>query len=162
MPELTYILKGDEARPVTRLFHGTRYALGVAVAAHRIARYRQREVSVIDPKAGATQATIPRRPLEIWAMPSREDMARLIHCLDGSYDGRNRMLVAFDTEISWIRTGMDALSEEITLGKGGRRRKREMLQRRKRTWYILQFLYEMRQDVATRFEGMGDAGNGDG
>jgi hypothetical protein len=32
LPELTYILKGDEARPVTRLAHGTRYALGILIA----------------------------------------------------------------------------------------------------------------------------------
>ena len=38
LPELTYILKGDEARPITRLFHGTRYALGILTAARRISR----------------------------------------------------------------------------------------------------------------------------
>ena len=29
LPELTYILKGDEARPITRLYDGTRFALGI-------------------------------------------------------------------------------------------------------------------------------------
>jgi hypothetical protein len=38
MPELTYILRGDEARPITRLYHGIRFALGILVAAPRIAR----------------------------------------------------------------------------------------------------------------------------
>jgi hypothetical protein len=38
MPELTYILQGDEARPVTRLYHGTRFALGILVTARRITR----------------------------------------------------------------------------------------------------------------------------
>lgn len=38
MPELTYILKGDEARPITRLYDGTRFALGILAAARRIAR----------------------------------------------------------------------------------------------------------------------------
>lgn len=38
MPELTYILKGDEARPITRLYHGTRFALGIFFAAGQIAR----------------------------------------------------------------------------------------------------------------------------
>lgn len=38
MPELTYILKGDEARPITRLYHGTRFALGIFFAARQIAR----------------------------------------------------------------------------------------------------------------------------
>jgi hypothetical protein len=38
LPELIYILQGDEARPVTRLYHGARFALGILVAARRIAR----------------------------------------------------------------------------------------------------------------------------
>ncbi len=38
VPELTYILKGDEARPVTRLYHGTRFAIGILVAVRRIDR----------------------------------------------------------------------------------------------------------------------------
>ena len=38
MPELTYILRGDEARPITRLYHGTRFALGILAAARKIAR----------------------------------------------------------------------------------------------------------------------------
>jgi len=37
MPELTYILKGDEARPVTRLYHGTCFALGIYASAGKIA-----------------------------------------------------------------------------------------------------------------------------
>jgi hypothetical protein len=36
MPELTCILKGDEARPITRLYHGTRFAPGILVSARRI------------------------------------------------------------------------------------------------------------------------------
>jgi hypothetical protein len=40
LPELAYILKGDEARPVTRLYHGTRFALGILVSAGRIAAAR--------------------------------------------------------------------------------------------------------------------------
>jgi hypothetical protein len=39
LPELTYILKGDEARPVTRLIHGTRYAVGILMSVRRITRY---------------------------------------------------------------------------------------------------------------------------
>jgi hypothetical protein len=38
MPELTYILKGDEARPVTRLYHGVQFALGILIAVRRIER----------------------------------------------------------------------------------------------------------------------------
>jgi hypothetical protein len=42
LPELSYILKGDEARPITRLFHGTRYALGILANTRRIARHLRR------------------------------------------------------------------------------------------------------------------------
>jgi hypothetical protein len=42
LPELTYILKGNEARPVTRLYHGTRFALGILMTARRITRALQR------------------------------------------------------------------------------------------------------------------------
>jgi hypothetical protein len=42
LPELTYILKGDEARPVTRLFVGTRYALGLLFSARRITHHLTR------------------------------------------------------------------------------------------------------------------------
>ena len=38
MPELTYILKGDEARPITRLYHGTHFALGILMSTGRITR----------------------------------------------------------------------------------------------------------------------------
>src|SRR5689334_5580854 len=38
MPDLAYIRKGDEARPVTCLYHGTRYAVGILVSVRLIAR----------------------------------------------------------------------------------------------------------------------------
>ena len=43
LPELTYILKGAEARPITRLITGTRYALGILASAGSIRRHLQRE-----------------------------------------------------------------------------------------------------------------------
>lgn len=39
LPELTYILKGDEARPVTRLYHGMRFSLGILISTRRITRH---------------------------------------------------------------------------------------------------------------------------
>jgi hypothetical protein len=36
LPELTYILRGAEARPITRLATGTRYAFGIFLSARRI------------------------------------------------------------------------------------------------------------------------------
>jgi hypothetical protein len=38
LPDLAYFLRGDKARPVTRLVHGTRYALGILVTARQITR----------------------------------------------------------------------------------------------------------------------------
>jgi len=38
-PELTYILKRAEARPITRLITGTWFALGILISAVRIARH---------------------------------------------------------------------------------------------------------------------------
>lgn len=45
LPELTYILKGDEARPVTRLYHGIRYSVGILVTVRSISRYLSRPTS---------------------------------------------------------------------------------------------------------------------
>jgi hypothetical protein len=42
LPELTYILKGAETRPITRLITGTRYAFGILVNTRRIARHLHR------------------------------------------------------------------------------------------------------------------------
>jgi len=44
VPELTYILKGAEARPITRLITGTWYALGILTKASRIVRHLHREL----------------------------------------------------------------------------------------------------------------------
>jgi hypothetical protein len=41
-PELIYILKGTEARPVTRLITGTWYGLGILASTRRIARHLHR------------------------------------------------------------------------------------------------------------------------
>ena len=44
LPDLAYFLRGDKARPVTRLIHGTRYAIGILWSARRIARHLNRPV----------------------------------------------------------------------------------------------------------------------
>jgi hypothetical protein len=35
LPDLAYYLKGDEARPVTRLYHGIRFTIGILVSARQ-------------------------------------------------------------------------------------------------------------------------------
>lgn len=45
LPELYYILRGAEARPITRLVTGTHYALGILITTHKIARHLHRSVA---------------------------------------------------------------------------------------------------------------------
>jgi hypothetical protein len=59
LPELAYILKGDEARPVTRLIHGTRYAFGILVGVHQITRHINRPAP--DQSQPLTSAAAPKR-----------------------------------------------------------------------------------------------------
>lgn len=45
LPELCYILRGAEARPITRLITGTHYALGILITTQRIARHLHRSAA---------------------------------------------------------------------------------------------------------------------
>jgi hypothetical protein len=42
LPELAYILKGDEARPITRLISGSWFAVGILVKSNRITQHLHR------------------------------------------------------------------------------------------------------------------------
>jgi hypothetical protein len=53
LPELTYILQGDEARPVTRLYHGTRFAVGILLTVRRITRNLHRTAPIVRAAPGA-------------------------------------------------------------------------------------------------------------
>jgi hypothetical protein len=46
LPDLAYYLRGDKARPVTRLVHGTWYAIGIYMSADRIIRNLRQPVRV--------------------------------------------------------------------------------------------------------------------
>jgi hypothetical protein len=87
LPELTHILKGDEARPITRLIHGTRFALGILATARRIACRLQRPVP---------------------ALPSWIGM-------EGPE--RHISLVAARQEVDWRAHEVRAALDAITLGK---------------------------------------------
>jgi transcriptional regulator with XRE-family HTH domain len=65
VPELTYILQGDEARPVSRIYHGTRFALGILIAARRIARDLRRAAPVSDGQPASLQAVGHAEQLEL-------------------------------------------------------------------------------------------------
>jgi transcriptional regulator with XRE-family HTH domain len=58
LPELTYILQGDEARPVSRVYHGTRYALGILIAARRIARDLHRSAPLAESQPRPFQTAV--------------------------------------------------------------------------------------------------------
>jgi len=62
LPELTYILKEAEARPVTRLITGTGYALGILVTARRIAYDLNREPLTPHNTLAAQQSSSLEKP----------------------------------------------------------------------------------------------------
>jgi hypothetical protein len=57
LPELYYILRGAETRPITRLITGTHYALGILITTHRIAAHLHR--SAADDPAPAEATVLP-------------------------------------------------------------------------------------------------------
>ena len=65
LPELYYILRGDEARPITRLITGTHYALGILITTHRIARHLHRS-AVGEPAPAEATALPPARAEAEW------------------------------------------------------------------------------------------------
>ncbi len=69
LPELHYILRGAEARPITRLITGTHYALGILITTHRIAPHLHR--SAADDPAPAEATALPPARAEI-AWPFRD------------------------------------------------------------------------------------------
>ena len=111
-PELTYILRGTEARPVTRLITGSWYAFfGILVNARRIARHLHRpapgQPAVADapgPSAGHVGVLIPRvaspglvdiaGPLNLVASPSLYERmtARWDHARDGRLPDVQRLI----------------------------------------------------------------------
>jgi uncharacterized small protein (DUF1192 family) len=123
MPELTYILKGDEARPITRLYHGTRYAVGILATARRIAgrlshpgwagieeteHYRSiaEEQLAIDHRAaylraelGATKANLHRRPTG----QSDQESARW-------QDLFSRKVAELEAQLGYLQARSEALS----------------------------------------------------
>jgi hypothetical protein len=65
LPELCYILRGDEARPITRLITGTYYALGILITTRRIARHLHRS-AVGEPAPAEATALRPARAEAEW------------------------------------------------------------------------------------------------
>ena len=65
LPELTYILKGEETRPITRLFVGVRFALGILFKARRIADQLDR--AAVEAGEEPEGLVVPRQPRQLAA-----------------------------------------------------------------------------------------------
>jgi hypothetical protein len=123
-PELTYILKGTEARPVTRLITGSWYAFGILVNARRIALHLHRpapgQPTVADApgrSAGHVGISIPRLaspglvdiagPLNLVASPSLYDRmaARWNHARDGRLPDMQRLIDYLICDLRLMGTG---------------------------------------------------------
>jgi hypothetical protein len=61
LPELEYILRGKEARPVSRLVTGLRFAFGLAVAARRVSKQLRRSADAREP--AQIDLSLPRSPV---------------------------------------------------------------------------------------------------
>jgi hypothetical protein len=73
LPELAYILRGDEARPVTRLVHGTYYALGILAAVGRIGKRLNRPIQAQPSPAAEPPSPPPGGGLEHYARWGQRD-----------------------------------------------------------------------------------------
>ena len=60
----SHILKGDQARPITRLIHGTNYAIGILAATPRITCHLDRPVAHIPEQLAEPQIA----PAFVWAL----------------------------------------------------------------------------------------------
>jgi hypothetical protein len=60
LPELTYILRGAEARPITRLIIGIKFSAGLLITANRVARHLHRaSASTTQPQPAQADITFP-------------------------------------------------------------------------------------------------------
>jgi hypothetical protein len=114
LPELTYILKGDESRPVTRLYHGIRFALGILAAVRRITAELSRPspLTAALARIGAALTEVKLLVATISAMELELDLAtkrlRLLRSRRGATFAR-----AFEqTRLQWqIRATKNGLAE---------------------------------------------------
>jgi hypothetical protein len=138
-PELTYILGGTEARPVTRLITGSWYAFGILLNARRIARHLHRpapgQPAAADapgPSAGHVGVLIPRvaspglvdiaGPLNLVASPSLYERmtARWDHARDGRLPDVQRLIdyLVCDLRLMGRGEGVPARLLETAPGRG--------------------------------------------
>jgi hypothetical protein len=97
LPELTYILKGDESRPITRLYHGTRFSLGILTSAGRISARLGQPSPLAQANAHDDPALSPEMDLAARTQAILEELDRHrerrgqpVYVLDS--DGKTRVL----------------------------------------------------------------------
>jgi hypothetical protein len=108
LPELIYILRGAESRPITRLITGTKYAFGILVSANRISRHlyfiKVRAAPEIWNAISAVM-TMPASRFEPAAINAKDWIsigkkfrqgARI--ALNSSTDGRSNFLLTFEED----------------------------------------------------------------
>ena len=66
LPDLAYFLRGDEARPVTRLVQGTRFAVGILMAGRRMTRQPQARIHSLSILVDADCVRISGYPGREW------------------------------------------------------------------------------------------------
>jgi hypothetical protein len=134
LPDLAYFLRGDKARPVTRLVHGTRYALGIVVAARRIARHLDRA----EPAVGSAQEAIQHLvPWTIWDVKALlMELDSLIHGQE-VIDWKPRALAMVDREIVRVRVSHEAVTDELERAEAKRLAYRVMSMRHSRRERLL-------------------------
>jgi hypothetical protein len=148
LPELTYVLKGDEARPVTRVYHGTRFALGILLSVNHIARQLDRPVSAARYDCLAFEAIVARVVLD--ENVQLANLNRILHGLET--DPKTTTFAAVDRQIILAQTYGDALSRLARSKTATRRQRRELPERQDVLRRRLQALHVAQAAVEAHYE----------
>jgi hypothetical protein len=143
LPELTYILKGDEARPVTRLYHGTRFAIGILLTARRIAEQLNRAL-VAEP--AGRDAIIMRA----YHALLDEQLARLQRMDSARTEDSGVTLAELDREITETRLMIKSISGIIDRAECSRFTRRALRACRETQQNLLQILVDTHRFVEVR------------
>jgi hypothetical protein len=148
MPELTYILKGDHARPITRLYHGTRFALGILVSAQRIAAHLDRPASAEESaRRGSDHHFIPG--WMIFEGPEGENR-NLNRALDPG--AKRQLLTTVDLSILEGRRQLKVLSAAIDREGIPRKQRWRLRKQRDSLAGLIQDFCGAREDIEANFE----------
>lgn len=148
MPELTFILKGDEARPITRLYHGTRYAVGILATAPCIAS----RLGLAAPYARGDYLAFDRIVPSVTLMNDIQYacLSNILHRLI-VVDHKSLLLAGVERRMREMQMYVDALSQMMSQADLTRRQKREISEQRDSTRHLIQLFAYVREDIAANF-----------